>query len=68
MPAEQVPFVFGDHGTETQHSHGKEDQKEDDGNDENRHTSPLRPFWNVTGRCAVIAVTVRCEALPAPEW
>jgi hypothetical protein len=54
-------LVLGGHGAETQHAHGEEDQEENDGNDENWHTSPLRPFWNVATAHAVIAVTARCE-------
>jgi hypothetical protein len=57
MPAEQVSFVLGGHGTEAQYAHSNEDHEKNDGNDENWHTSPLRPFWYVSAAGAVIAVT-----------
>ncbi len=60
-PAEQVSLMFLGHGAEQDHAHRKEDREEDDGNDENWHTSPLRPFWNGAARHAVTAITARCE-------
>ena len=60
--AEEVSFVLFGHGGEAEHAHGDEDQEEDDGNHENWHTSPLRPFWNAAARQAVIAITVQREA------
>src|SRR3974390_1980452 len=60
--AEQVSLMLIGHGAEQDHAHNEEDQEEDDGNDENWHTSPLRPFWNATARQAVTTITARCEA------
>jgi hypothetical protein len=63
-PTEQVSFVLGSHGGKYHHAHDQEDQQENDGNNEDWHTSPLRPFWNADARHAVIAITDGCEPTP----
>src|SRR5271165_147876 len=64
-PAKQVSFVFGGHGGESHHAHDRKDEQENYGDYEDWHTSPLRPFWNVSARHAVIAITGGCEATPS---
>ena len=61
MSAEQMSLVFFGHGGECHHAHDQEDQEENHGNYENRHTSPLRPFWDGSERHAVTAITGSCE-------
>ena len=60
-----MSFMLGGHGSESQHAHDKKDQQENDSNNEDWHTSPLRPFWNASARHAVIAITDGCE--PGPQ-
>lgn len=61
VPTEKMSLVFDGHGGESHHAHDEEDQKENHRNNEDWHTSPLRPFWNANAGPAVTAITVRCE-------
>jgi hypothetical protein len=53
--------MLGGHCADAQHAHGDEDQQEQDGNDENWHTSPLTAFSNRPARQAVTTITARRE-------
>lgn len=63
VPAEKLSLMFFGHGAEQDSPHDEKDHEEDDGNDENRHTSPLAPFWDRLYRLAVMPVTGGCECL-----